>query len=55
MANEARNAMCIQIGIAQSIKSDVDFGAESQKFGGEDSKGKFTTSCVDISYNHVFP
>jgi len=28
--------------------------AESQKFGGEDSKWKFTTSCASVSYNFVF-
>jgi hypothetical protein len=51
--------MCIRIGSAQSMKSDVDSGsfvarAESQKFGGEDSKWKFTTSCANISYNLAF-
>jgi hypothetical protein len=48
------NLWSIQIGIAQSIKSDVDFGCTGGKFGGEDSKWKFTTSCFHVSYVLVF-
>lgn len=48
---------CVQIGIVQSNKSDVDFGCTGgtpEVRRGRLSKWKFTTSCASVSYNLVF-